>query len=245
MIEDLPSYTAVLVVDMKDYSGHQSVEQPRLTGEIPNVLKRAFGNAGCLDLWNDRSFGESTGDGYAAGFPPEVLPTLVGPVLDGLQRELEYQDQELRTRGRHLRMRMRAAVAVGPLRSGNGATRVEAARLVDAQQVRDLLDRSDPDVTFVAAIISQRVHEDVVVGGYSPGRQFVPASVNVKTYQGNAYLHVPKPSGDLLASGFAKPKAHKEKQQPLGTVHNEFTGNAFGTVIQAGRIGEIRHDPKS
>lgn len=252
-VPDLPSYCAVVVVDMKDYSGHRGGEQGTLTEMIPAVLERAFREAGRPDIWEERCFPDSTGDGYAIGFRPEVLPTLIGPFLDGLQRELEYRDQVLRTVSREARMRMRVAIAVGPIMraegdaDGTGDTRVEAHRLVDAKPLREALDRSDPDVTFVAAIISGRVYDDVVLSGYSPKvkSEYTPAGVQVKSYSGNAYLHVPKASGDLLASGQAEQVINEKtearstpeaKRQYSNSIHNEHKGNSSGNVIQVGRL---------
>ncbi|GLZ34434.1 hypothetical protein Lesp02_66210 [Lentzea sp. NBRC 105346] len=254
-IPDLPPYSAVVVVDMKDYSGHKGADHRMLTELIPVVLERTFALIGRLDIWENREFPDSTGDGYAIGFPPQVLPTLIGPFLDKLQQELEYQDQVLRAGDRKTRLRMRVAITVGPLEradgdgDGTGNARVEAHRLVDAEPVRRLLDSSDPDVTFVAAILSDRVYRDVVEAGYSPKpvTQYVAAPASVKTYSGNAYLHCPKPSGDVLSTGYAEaeqPKMPEKKKDrtPKYSNHNEFSGTAHGTVIQAGRIGRVNHD---
>jgi hypothetical protein len=111
---------------------------------------------------------------------------------------------------------MRVSLSVGPLtdgagpriRDGQGAARIETHRLLDSAPVRDLLARSNPQVTLVATIISARVYQDVVVAGFTELREdhFVEAPVKVKSYEGSAYLHVPLPSGDLLANGFTLPE---------------------------------------
>jgi hypothetical protein len=257
----LPSYRAVVVVDMENYSGHRGAEHPKLTEMIPLVLERTLDRAGFKALWEERLFPDSTGDGYAVGFPAERLPVLVGPFLDALQDELAYQDGMLRTLGRDVRMRMRVAVSVGPLHEdhpdapGTGDTRVEAHRLVDAHALRSLLSESDPNLTFVAAIVSERVFDDVVAAGYGSKQpsDFVRTDVEVKKYRKPAYLHVPKASGRLLSNGFAP--AQEEALPPRladlaeytearrgSTTTNTFTGNASGTVVQAGSIGRMNSD---
>jgi hypothetical protein len=52
--------------------------------------------------------------------------------------------------------------------------------------------------------VSARAYEDAVLSGYAAesANLYVPAPVQVKTFQGTAYLRVPHPSGDLLAKGF-------------------------------------------
>ncbi|TWP49952.1 hypothetical protein FKR81_22210 [Lentzea tibetensis] len=259
-VRDLPPYRAVVVVDMKDYSRHPGAEQQQLTETIPVVLERAFGQAGRPEIWAARRFPDSTGDGYAVGFAPEVLPFLVGPFLDSLQRELEYRDQVLRSVSRSARMRMRVAITVGPLAEaegdgdGTGDSRVEAHRLVDADEVRRLLDESDPDVTFVAAILSDRVHRDVIAAGYAPkpATEYVRTSVSVKSYRGEAFLHVPKPSDRLLEKGFGQQQVERAEEAAAAVgepkhynTHNEFSGTASGMVIQAGRVGNVHQTDNS
>lgn len=255
-VEELPPYRAVLVVDMENYSGHTAAQQREFTEIIPELLHRAFERAGRADVWEERRFPDSTGDGYAVGFRPESLPLLIGPFLDALQTELAYYDRILRSGDRKSRLRLRAAITVGPLyesdspRLGDGCgdSRVAAHRLVDAAEVRRLLELSDPDITFVAAIISDRVHEDVVLGGHATKApsDYVRTSVSVKQFRGDAHLHVPKPSGELLSRGFsqedeAKGSEEKDEKRVHG-VHNEFSGNNSGHVVQAGSIGHLTQD---
>jgi hypothetical protein len=260
---EMPQYRAVVVVDMKDYSSHSGAAQRNLTEVIPELIERAFHASGHGGVWEERRFPDTTGDGYAVGFRPEVLPVLVGPFLDALQDELAYYDKILRTHDRTSRMRWRVAITVGPLHEsdspgigdGCGDSRVEAHRLVDAGEVRRLLDNSDPDVTFVAAIISSRVHEDVIAGGYATKTpsDYARTSVSVKSYRGDAYLYVPKPSGELLAKGFTghdEPSTGEPRQQPRrefsGGVLNDLSGTVSGgSVVQAGTVEQIRHQDRS
>lgn len=260
---EMPQYRAVVVVDMQDYSSQPGAAQRDLTEVIPELIERAFTSSGHAGVWEGRRFPDTTGDGYAVGFRPEVLPVLVGPFLDALQNELVYYDKILRRHDRTSRMRWRVAITVGPLHEsdspgigdGCGDSRVEAHRLVDANEVRKLLDNSDPDVTFVAAIISARVHEDVVVGGYATKKpsDYVRTSVSVKTYQGDAYLYVPKPSGELLSKGFDGPDAPQSEEPPRQhdhdsghAVRNDLSGTVTGgNVVQAGSIDQVHNQDRS
>ncbi|WP_434451041.1 hypothetical protein [Lentzea sp. E54] len=255
-VKELPPYRAVLVVDMENYSGHTAAQQREFTEIIPELLQRAFERAGRADVWEERRFPESTGDGYAVGFRPESLPLLIGPFLDTLQSELAYYDRVLRSGDRKSRLRLRAALTVGPLYEsdspglgdGCGDCRVAAHRLVEAAEVRRMLELSDPDVTFLAAIISDRVHEDVVLGGYAtkPPSDYVRTSLSVKQFRGEAHLHVPKPSGELLSRGFSEERETQdqdEKEQAGMNVRNAVSGDVNGgSVVQAGSIGHLMQD---
>ncbi|GAA3433028.1 hypothetical protein [Kutzneria kofuensis] len=237
----LPPYRAMLVVDLKDFSGVPAAEQGVIGGRIPELLRDTFQRMGHGYLWAEAKFTDHTGDGYAMGFRTKHLPVLVDGFSSTLQQELA--DVGRRTGAPQ---RMRVSLSVGPLtddagpriRDGQGAARIETHRLLDSAPVRDLLARSNPQVTLVATIISARVYEDVVAGGYSELRedQFVEAPVKVKSYEGSAYLHVPLPSGDLLANGFTLPEPPQvaehatEPAEPASVQIRDISGNR-GTVI--------------
>lgn len=221
-VEELPPYRALLVVDMKDFSGERGRDHARLTEEIPRILRDAFKRCGLADLWDERRFHGTTGDGYFAGFGSAHLPFLLNPFLAALQDELAYRNHVAPVTAHRRPIRMRASVHVGPmtdsggnaLADGSGAARVETHRLLDADPVRDLLKRS-AETTRVVAIVSARAYEDAVLSGYAAESTdlYVPAPVQVKTFQGKAYLRVPHPSGDLLAQGF-RPDDGDDAEQP-------------------------------
>ncbi|MFC0435607.1 hypothetical protein [Kutzneria buriramensis] len=204
----LPPYCAILVVDVKDFSGRRGRDHAALTDAIPGILRQAFQRAGLAEMWSEAVFGRSTGDGYAMGLRSALLPFLINPFLPALQEEIAYRNG---VDAQSQPLRMRVTIHVGPVTStgadllseGSGEARVVAHRLIDAPAVRDLLSRCGP-VTCVAAIVSARAYEDAVVSGYAADDPslYVPAPVEVKSFQGTAYLRVPAPSGDLLASGF-------------------------------------------
>ncbi|GAA1695813.1 hypothetical protein GCM10009745_47150 [Kribbella yunnanensis] len=223
-VSELPPYRALLVVDMKDYSGNAGRDQTELTKLIPEIMQSAFERAGLAWIWARKSAHNGTGDGYAIVLPPELLPHLLNPYLTALQEELEHRNR-YRPHFWNGPIRFRVSVNVGPiadsgenqLGDGSGAERVVLHRLLDSDPVRHLLNGSDPEVTQVAAIISRRVYEDAVLARFAddPASLYVEAGAEVKTYQGQAYLRVPKPSGYLLGAGFLKPARGPET--PAGT----------------------------
>jgi hypothetical protein len=208
---ELPPYRALLVVDMKDFSGNAGRDHAQLTEDIPEILRQTFNRCGRGELWSEVRFQGSTGDGYYLGFCSSVLPFLLNPFLLTLQDELDYRNRVRSVSGQDRLIRMRVSVNVGPMTDsgknrisdGSGESRIETHRLLDSAPVRDLLARSTA-TTCVAAIISSRVFEDAVLSGFAdePPDLYVPAPVQVKSYRGQAYLRVPRPSGDLLARGF-------------------------------------------
>ncbi|WP_055407141.1 hypothetical protein [Frankia sp. ACN1ag] len=215
----LPDYRAMLVVDIKDFSGVPGRWHQDLSREVPELLGQTFAGSGWRDWSAAERFSATTGDGYVLGFEPWALPFLVHPFLENLQRELEFRNRVAPTGAgpADRPLRMRVSLHVGPvtdsgtnrLGDGNGDARIALHRLLDAAAVRHLLDDSSPRGTLVAAILSSRVFEDVVVGGYSvlDPAHFVRVSVEEKSYRGEAYVHVPRPTGGLLARGFRVPTA--------------------------------------
>ncbi|HEX6342510.1 hypothetical protein [Umezawaea sp.] len=251
---DLPPYRAVLVVDTKDFGGNDDVVQTALAETIYEVLIRAFERAGLAHVRAAPLFPHNTGDGFGMGFDPRHLPAVVSRFFDALQEELAEQDARMRGFRRSASLRMRVALTVGPVadpdeegrRGAIGATLISAHRLLDAAPVRAALTGSDPEQTFVSAVLSQRVFEDVLAGGYATLRpsRVAPVEVEVKELTTTAYLYVPKPSGDLLRDGFgsgdrpvsapapAKPEPKAVPQKAV--VRNRFDGANAKTVFQVG-----------
>lgn len=217
-IAELPDYRALLVVDMMNFSGEPGRDHARITEQIPLILEQTFLSRGLSHVWQAASFHGTTGDGYFAGFDTRYLPFLLATFVPALQAELEYQN---RTRPGNQPMRMRVSLTVGPMTDtgtnaisdGSGNARIEAHRMIDDKSVKSLLTRSN-STTCVAAIISDRVYEDAVEPGFTAEDPslYVPVDVDVKTYQGRAYLRVPTPSGGLLTQGFHRPM--QDKVQP-------------------------------
>jgi hypothetical protein len=260
VLADLPPYRALLVVDTKEFGSNPDATQAVLSAAVPDVLSQAFERAGLSAVWDSALFPHGTGDGFGIGFDPRFLPAVVTRLFDELQVVLAERDTRLRATGRSVRMRMRASLNVGPILEpapgANSAVAIGSAvitthRLLDATPVREVLDRSDPDQTFLAVALSQRVFEDVLASQYAdlPATRVVPAEVHVKEYRGTVYLYVPNPSGDLLRRGtggdYAKEltdaRATIENSLP-GTTTNVISGMHNGTAIQIGQLhGDLRN----
>jgi hypothetical protein len=249
---DLPPYHALFIVDMKDFSGTQGRRHAELTEEIPRILRDAFRKVNLVDMLDDVRFQGTTGDGYVLGFRSAALPYLLNPLLGELQNELVCRNRAPRTGNAQEVMRMRVSINVGPvthsgenrISEGSGNARIETHRLLDAKPVRDLLARST-DATCVAAIVSARAYEDAVLSGYAaddPGL-YVEAPVQVKSYEGTAYLRVPCATGDLLKYGFAPPEPtatpnDAPNPRPDGLRPGNSVGDMRGlnTVMQGGNV---------
>lgn len=253
---ELPEYRALLVVDVKDFSGLRGRHHAEVTDAIPDVLGGAFERCGAPEVWDGRRFAQSTGDGLSAGFGSGVLPLLLNPFLRSLQDELDHLAG---IRALPAALRMRVSVAVGPVTdpnpdgvsTGSGPARVENHRLLDSAPVRDLLARSGP-ATRVAAVVSARAYEDAVLPGYAgePPELYVPVPVREKGLRGEAYLRVPSPTGGLLRNGFladAPADAAEPAAAPGGpglVVHNVHGANNVnsGSGIQFNGPGARHHD---
>jgi hypothetical protein len=195
-----PPYRAVLVVDAARFSDTSSVQQTWLGAEVVRVLEAAFVRAGLADAWADRRFRAQahTGDGYTVGLPTEILPRLLHPLMRELQEELRERDRNRRVS--HPRLRLRASIHVGPLpdegleNDGVAKPMTETHRLLDSAEVRDALAAGHEEITFLAVIVSRRVVEDVVEGGYTGLHrdQFREVVATAKRFAEVAYLYVPQ-----------------------------------------------------
>jgi len=261
---DLPESIAILVVDTKGFSQHNDIQQEELTVLIPEVLERAFRRCDLDELWDERMFPDSTGDGYIIGFNPRLLPAVIDRFLDALQDELAVGLPGWKSR--NMRLRMRLSLEIGPARdlgdpridSPVGSAMIATHRLVDAEPLRALLDHSDPDVTLLAVALSDRVLQLAVVSGRTRRRvvsEFVtcPVVMTKKDFAATAHLHVPKMSGELLRSGLlgvqatAQPGEDSPDPAPPATTSspvNRGVGSVSGTSNNvAGRDLDLsRHE---
>ena len=204
--QPLPSYRGILAVDTERFSGNPSSRQPDLSAAIQESLRAAFGHCGMPELWERRRFPQSTGDGYLLGVYSEMVPFLVHPFLDSLHEVLLAKDASLRSIDRGLRLRLRVSINIGPvpdsgdeLRDRIGTPMNTTFRLLDCKALKDVLKRANPDIALLAAIISHRVFDDVVRGGYAPSLhpdRFDPVTAEVpgKDFAEAAWIYVPRPS---------------------------------------------------
>lgn len=248
----LPPCRGLMVVDAVAFSGNQSRWQPDLSAAVPELLGRAFARRDLSRIWENRRFPQSTGDGFYFGVDHTDVPYLVDPLLDALQEVLEEEDRRLRAQDRSLRLRLRAAIHLGAVpdggdaRAGVSAPTNETFRLLDSDAVRRAIKRSDPDVTLVAAIVSQRVFEDVVRAGYTssltPAR-FEPVTAEVvdKGFVAPAWLYVPKPSRAQSHPEPAVPARGGPQEPPVPQRPREATNSTqihgnVGANISGGHI---------
>ncbi|MGW9346895.1 hypothetical protein [Nocardiopsis flavescens] len=202
----MPPQRAVLALDAEGYSRTSSRHQRILNTAVREVLEEAFGRCGLADLWRTCAFPQHTGDGYVVGAPSEYLPLLVHPLMDELQGVLADTQPHLAFEDRGLRLRLRAAVGLGPLPDSGGAepgdgvgtAMTETHRLLDAAPLKEALAAADPEITLLVVGLTGRAHEDAVLGGYTAltPRAFRPVEVShpAKGYRAPGHLYVPRPS---------------------------------------------------
>lgn len=251
----LPPPRAIFAVDTEKFTRNPSARQPELRDAIPEVLSRAFARCELVGIWEERTLPQGTGDGYVFALPQERTPFLLDPLLDRLQDVLEEHDRLLRSEDRNLRLRLRVAVHMGSVpdsggqREGVGTPMNDTFRLLDSDPVRQELSQSNPDITLLAAIVSQRVFEEVVRAGYTPGLppdrlRPVIAEVAGKEFVQPAWIYVPKPSQPSdralrSAVGQGSPGADPGPHAPGGTtiqgnVDRAITGGNFSGNVTMG-----------
>lgn len=251
----LPPSRAIFAVDAEKFTRNPSALQPELSDAIPDLLGSSFARCGLSETWEARRFSQGTGDGYVFGVPSELAPFLLDPLLNQLQEVLEEHDSRLRSQDRRLRLRLRVAIHIGSVpdsgerREGIGTPMNDTFRLLDSAPIRLELTDSNPDLTLMAAIVSQRMFEDVVRAGFTPGLppdRFRPviAEVTAKEFAQPAWIFVPKPSrSSSLTPGAATSQASADSVpdgQASGgtTVHGNvdraITGGSFSGNVTMG-----------
>ena len=213
---DLPPYRAILALDGKDFTAQPSIAHQPISSAILDIVGDVFTRMGLEAEWKHPAFLGPTGDGFAIGLPPRVLPYLVSPFGRVLQERLTAHNRTVR--GDQARLRLRVSLNVGPLSAdpenphwtGNGTARNDTHRLLDSKPVKAILAAASDRVTHVACIFSDRVFQDVVAAGYTelhPDRCIeVPATVEGKTFAQRAWLYVPEISGNLLGVSAQAPE---------------------------------------
>ncbi|MER5974279.1 hypothetical protein ABT112_32000 [Streptomyces sp. NPDC002055] len=247
----LPAYRALFAVDAKDFTGLPAVLHGPVSALIPELVDQSLERAGLSGLKDAKRFPASTGDGIVFGFDPAHLPFVLWPFLGVLDEVLGAYNQ--RTVGP--RIRLRASVHVGPLPDdggpgdGNGTARNDTHRLLDSRPVKAILAAASEQTTHLAAIISHRVHEDVVLGGYTglhPDRCIeVPATVDGKSFAQRAWLYIPSPSGNLLGAGLPAretPPAPATEETPTSPPAERHGGNTQHVGEGVALMGDIAGD---
>lgn len=252
----LPPYRALFAVDAKDFTGLPAVQHGPVSQLIPELVDQALERAKLHELREGKRFLANTGDGVVFGFDPALLPFVLWPFLGVLDDTLgAYNRQSVGPR-----IRLRASVHVGPLPDagrpgdGNGTARNDTHRLLDSRPVKAILTAAGEEVTHLAAVVSQRVYEDVVLGGYTglhPDRCVeVPATVEGKNFLQRAWLYVPSPSGNLLQAG-VRPREESpasadtsadRTQDPATSPGTRYSGNTQHVGEGAAVMGSVGRD---
>ena len=200
----LPPYRAILAVDAKDFTKLPSSSHEDTSATIKEIVGSALRDAGLEAEWSNPYFFGDTGDGFAVGLPPRILPFLVDPFPAFLQERLAQQRSECPG---EVALRLRVSLHVGPLpvdptapsSTGNGAARNDTHRLLDAEVIKEALREVSPEIALVALIISDRVYDDVIRGRYAGLHpdNFVPVTARVagKSFDQPAWLHLPAQPG--------------------------------------------------
>ncbi|MEU9889409.1 hypothetical protein [Sphaerisporangium sp. NPDC051011] len=202
-------FRALLAVDVDGYGRQPDALLSMLHREIYAALTNVCERSSLAEAWSSVSLLQRPGDELVALLPVETLPLLVHPFLDHLQEELVRADRRLREHDRDLRLRLRVAVHVGSVRgdasvtAGISRAMNEVHRLLGCDPVRSALRDSDPDVTFVAAVLSEQVFAQVVEGGRTelPPSEFTKVRAKVKQFDQPAWLYVPRPSRGPAETG--------------------------------------------
>ncbi|MDH6708573.1 hypothetical protein P3T27_005313 [Kitasatospora sp. MAA19] len=204
--QPLPPLSGLLCVDLKGFTELPGAVHASVSAYLEPVIDAALTAAGLDGIRTAKRFLANSGDGVAFGFDPALLGFVVHPFLDRLDEELGKHNAD----SGHIRLRMRAGIHSGHVTpesapgEGNGPARNELHRLLDSREIKAVLARASSETTHLVAIISDRVYEDVVASqhtGLHPDRfQSVLATVPGKAFARRAWLYVPTPSGNLLAT---------------------------------------------
>ncbi|MBA9003028.1 hypothetical protein [Thermomonospora cellulosilytica] len=235
----MEDYKALLAVDAEGFSTHSDAALPDLHLDIQETIGHTCMASGLAEAWASATFKESTGDGVLVILPLTALPRLVAPFASCLQNALAALAPRLRAKG--VRLRVRVAVHVGPVDDrrtqapGISKATIDVSRLLDSDSLRAALSNSDPDVTFVALLLSSEAFEYCVEGGRTSLRpsQFTRVEATAKQFHRPAYLHVPTPSvrPDQIA---AEPATRLIRQ--ARTVNRVRQGNLNTGVIHGDQI---------
>jgi hypothetical protein len=201
-------YLTVLCIDIEHFGRFTDAQNTKIASAFRDVIERAFERAGLADTYASHVFMQNAGDGIVAGFDESRLPHIVDRVPGALQfglRELHQQNG--------LGIRMRMGVSYGPVHGiadrrvdvAPNRTVVDACRVADADPTRLLLQRSDPEATFLAVAMTAPVMDFTISRNplWLRRSEFVESDIAIeaKHYRTTAFLHVPSPSGSLLISG--------------------------------------------
>jgi hypothetical protein len=198
-----PNLYNIVLTDIEKSASRSGNGHRHMRDDLYNIVAGVTAAYGGLDLEREVPY-DDRGDGLRLILPIDQLPPT--RVLDifvlGLYAALREHRQYVSAAAR---IRMRVCFDIGLLehhrRSWTGDPLVRAARLVDAQPVRQLLI-DDPD-TDLSVIVSDLMYEQIIRPGYGyiGPSCFRKVRVSIKEFDGCAWLLVP---GSLVPPDFPR-----------------------------------------
>ncbi|HZB31098.1 MAG TPA: hypothetical protein VE465_13115 [Streptosporangiaceae bacterium] len=196
----MAAFRVLLVVDAEQFSAHYDTESRDVYLAIREIMEAALKSSDLVETWRAARFVDNTGgDAILAVLPAESAPRLMDHFPRCLQEELAERASKPRSRGS--RLRLRVALHAGLVDDGYAVAPVSSAaidvnRLLEAEPLGTALSQSDPDVTFAAFLVSAKLFDTYVAGGWTRLResQFTQVRVKADDYRGAAYLYIPAPS---------------------------------------------------
>ncbi|MEU4221967.1 CATRA conflict system CASPASE/TPR repeat-associated protein, partial [Actinoplanes sp. NPDC026623] len=175
-------------VDVVGYSGRTTPQQAEVQSRVAGMAARVLDAVGLRLADVDRQDG---GDGMIVVLPAAIRAHHALPILLNGWRSQVAADNAAHPADR---IRLRLSVAGGPFTAAaigfSGSTIIEMGRLLDCAVLRDAVN-DHPEADLVA-LVSDRIHQDVVGEGYPglDGAHFERRRVEAKTYRRDGWLWV-------------------------------------------------------
>ncbi|WP_305785578.1 CATRA conflict system CASPASE/TPR repeat-associated protein [Symbioplanes lichenis] len=181
-------------VDVVRYSDRTTPRQFEIQRRLAGIVERVLSGVGVALHDSDR---QDAGDGMMVVLPAGVQPHEALPrLLNGWRAQVTADNAEHPEE----RIRLRLSVTTGPFTPSDigftGATIIETGRLLDSDALRRAV--TDHPGADLVALVSDRLHADVVAEGY-PGldaAHFTPVRVRVKTLDKQAWLWTGAPPAE-------------------------------------------------
>lgn len=184
--------------DVEHYSQRGTRREYATQRRLVDVLEFAFAKAGLAPGQYEL---QEQGDGGLALLPTGGSvdePRLIVGLLRGLQNALAELNDDLVDEAKvRLRVGLHEGVVHPAAHGYVGPAVIEVCRLRDADPVRDALAASTAPMV---AVVADGLYRDVLSQGYHglPGAAFSPVHVQVKSYQGRAWIYLP---GEVRSRG--------------------------------------------
>jgi len=184
--------------DVEHYSQRGTRREYATQRRLVDVLEFAFGEAGLAPGQYEL---QEQGDGGLALLPTGGSvdePRLIVDLLRALGNALAELNDDLVDEAKvRLRVGLHEGVVHPAAHGYVGPAIIEVCRLRDADPVRDALAASTAPMV---AVVADGLYRDVLSQGYHglAGTAFTPVHVQVKSYQGRAWIYLP---GEVISRG--------------------------------------------